>query len=187
MSLSVSHLQDASRILNERIRQEEGCGKRVAAFSAPGHVMAHLLLVSLQYRGSMVLHVCIVDDEPGIRRMLRFLFEEAGAIVEEAANGEAALAVLRTKAVPRVLLLDRLMPGLDGYGVLRALAGAPDLQQRTATFFMTAAHEPPSAALARLFAALQVQIVTKPFDDVVALLTQVEDAWHHLLQTQPPA
>lgn len=130
----------------------------------------------------MTLRVCIVEDDQDIQEALRLLFEEIDGIIEEAADGEAALALLRTKPLPRVLLLDRVMPRLDGVGVLRALAQAPDLQRRTAVILMTARHEPPDAHLAELLATLGVEVITKPFD-VEDVLHSVERAWQRLIDT----
>lgn len=130
----------------------------------------------------MTLRVCIVEDDQDIQEALRLLFEEIDGIIEEAIDGEAALALLRTEPLPRVLLLDRVMPRLDGVGVLRALAQAPDLQRRTAAILMTARHEPPDAHLAELLGALGVEVITKPFD-VEDVLHSVERAWQRLIDT----
>lgn len=130
----------------------------------------------------MTLRVCIVEDDQDIQEALRLLFEEIDGIIEEAADGEAALDLLRAQPLPRVLLLDRVMPRLDGVGVLHALTQAPDLQRRTAVILMTARHEPPDAHLAELLAALGVEIITKPFD-VEDVLHSVERAWQRLIDT----
>ena len=130
----------------------------------------------------MTLRVCIVEDDQDIQEALRLVFEELDGIIEEAADGEAALDLLRAQPQPRVLLLDRVMPRLDGVGVLRALAQAPDLQRRTAVILMTARHEPPDAHLAELLGALGVEIITKPFD-VEDVLHSVERAWQRLIDT----
>lgn len=129
----------------------------------------------------MILRVCIVEDDVDIRDTLRWFFEEAEAIIEEAPDGEAALPPLSEQAVHRVLLLDRLMPRLDGVGFLRALAQAPDLRQRTAVVLMTARQEPLDAALAELLTSLGIATLFKPFDlDVVS--QHVERAWQQLIQ-----
>jgi CheY-like chemotaxis protein len=130
----------------------------------------------------MTLRMCIVEDDQDIQEALRLLFEEIDGIIEEAADGEAALTLLRDQPLPRVLLLDRVMPRLDGVGVLRALAQAPDLRRRTAVILMTARHEPPDAHLAELLGALGVEIITKPFD-VENVLHSVERAWQRLIDT----
>lgn len=128
----------------------------------------------------MRLRVCIVDDDLDIRDSLRILFEDFEALVEEATDGEAALTLLRAHGAPRVVLLDHLMPRLDGVGVLRALAQAPDLQQRTAILYMTAHHEPLTVGLRTLLSAVGGVMLLKPFD-VDVLLGQVEQAWQRLI------
>jgi len=65
-----------------------------------------------------VAEVLIVDDEPDIRQILSYLFEFAGYEVRTATNGEEAVAALATHA-PDCVILDVMMPGLDGFGVLR--------------------------------------------------------------------
>jgi DNA-binding response OmpR family regulator len=64
--------------------------------------------------------VLVVDDEPHIRTVLRGYLEAEGFAVTEAADGEAALAALRGEA-PDLVLLDVMLPGVDGLEVLRRL------------------------------------------------------------------
>ena len=73
------------------------------------------------------LHILVVDDDQDTREMLRQLLTHAGALVTTAADGEAALAVLRN-VVADVVISDLSMPRHDGRWVvrnLRALDGAP--------------------------------------------------------------
>ncbi len=63
--------------------------------------------------------VLIVDDDASIRTMLAFVFDDAGYRVVEAADGTEALDVLRTEP-PALMVLDLMMPGVDGVEVLRA-------------------------------------------------------------------
>lgn len=122
-----------------------------------------------------VCRVCVVDDDEGIRETLRFLLEDAGYEVEEAPGGAAALRLLDDAALPRVMLLDRMMPRVDGVAVLRALADRPEVARRTAILFMTARSDPPDAEMARALAAFTIGTVAKPFD-LDALLAAVERA-----------
>jgi two-component system LytT family response regulator len=71
------------------------------------------------------LRVLVVDDEaPARRKVLRLLREEAGVeIAGEADSGEAAVAAVK-KHKPDLVFLDVQMPGLDGFGVIRALHSA---------------------------------------------------------------
>lgn len=68
------------------------------------------------------LRVVVVDDEPLAREHLRALISDDPrmAIVGEAAGGNEAVRLIRA-ATPDVVFLDVQMPGLDGFGVLRAL------------------------------------------------------------------
>jgi CheY-like chemotaxis protein len=66
--------------------------------------------------------VLIVDDDEGIREVLRDLLDEAGYAVAEAEDGAAGLAMLRASPEPLVVLLDYRMPEMDGGAVLRAVA-----------------------------------------------------------------
>jgi CheY-like chemotaxis protein len=58
--------------------------------------------------------VLVVDDDEGVRQLLRRMLEPAGYTVAEAENGRVALERLR-EAVPGVVLLDLMMPEMDGF------------------------------------------------------------------------
>ena len=62
--------------------------------------------------------VLVVDDEPHIRAVLRGYLEADGFAVSEAGDGETALRMLRDGA-PDLVLLDVMLPGMDGLEVLR--------------------------------------------------------------------
>ena len=69
--------------------------------------------------------VLVVDDEPHIRTVLRGYLEADGFEVSEAADGEAALAALHIGPFDLVLL-DVMLPGIDGLEVLRQLRSFSD-------------------------------------------------------------
>jgi DNA-binding response OmpR family regulator len=69
--------------------------------------------------------VLVVDDEPSIREVLRRYLATDGYVVTEAADGEQALKVL-AESPADVVLLDIMMPGLDGLEVLRRLRASSD-------------------------------------------------------------
>ncbi len=73
-------------------------------------------------------HVLVVDDEPDIRLLLRHSLTAAGYQVRTAADGDEALAALAEHRVDLVLL-DVMMPRLDGWEVLRRLQEDPSLAQ----------------------------------------------------------
>lgn len=63
--------------------------------------------------------VLIVDDDPSVRSMLGFLLADEGYDVREASDGAEAIGELTANA-PDVMVLDLMMPNVDGYDVLRA-------------------------------------------------------------------
>ena len=70
--------------------------------------------------------VLIVDDEPHIRTVLRSYLEAAGFSVLEAADGASALRIARDER-PDLLLLDVMLPGIDGLEVLRQIRQDSDV------------------------------------------------------------
>ncbi len=66
--------------------------------------------------------ILIADDEAEIRELLRLYLEKDGYEVLEAADGIEAMAKVK-KEQPDLLILDIMMPGLDGYRVLRNIRG----------------------------------------------------------------
>jgi len=59
--------------------------------------------------------VLVIDDDPDILEVTRFVLENAGYRVATAANGADALASLRGKAKPGLILLDLMMPVMNGW------------------------------------------------------------------------
>ncbi len=101
---------------------------RVAAFYTPGGhrrfrrrdleaFVERSRPVGQRSSGPLVL---VVDDDERIRELLRVTLELAGYSVREAASGELALLSIEER-VPELVLLDVVMPGLDGWQLLRRL------------------------------------------------------------------
>lgn len=120
-------------------------------------------------------HVLIADDEEDLRLTLRTLLEGEGYTVSEAADGAQALAAIRASATPLVVLIDLLMPIMNGIAVLEAVATDPALAARNAYLLLTADNRPMIDAAAPTLAALHVDIIAKPFD-IDALLAVVAQA-----------
>ena len=64
--------------------------------------------------------ILVADDDAGLRQLMRLILSREGFEVFEAANGEQALA-LAVSVDPTLILLDVMMPDLDGYDVCRRL------------------------------------------------------------------
>ena len=69
--------------------------------------------------------VLIVDDEPMTRNLLRLMLERAGFDILEAEDGLKALMMVAEQP-PDVLLLDVMMPNMDGFTVCEKLRGQAD-------------------------------------------------------------
>ncbi len=126
--------------------------------------------------------VLVVDDEADIRESLRLLLEDAGHEVLEAANGVEALDILRASERPLVVLLDLLMPQLDGIGLLHAVVAEPRLATHHAYVLITADNKAQQRVAIPQFSNLHLVTVEKPFDMDV-LLDAVAEASRRL----PPA
>lgn len=63
----------------------------------------------------------VVDDDPGVRAAVSALLSRVGYDVSEAESGEKALDLLARWPLPRAVILDRQMPGMQGEDVLREI------------------------------------------------------------------
>jgi CheY-like chemotaxis protein len=126
-----------------------------------------------------VASVLVVDDDRGIRGVVRMALEDAGYHVYEAADGRPALVLLRDHLDGLVVLLDLNMPGMDGVALLRALAADPATATRHVLILCTAGGANASRSLpldvAKLLAELGIDLLPKPFD-VDELLRVVAEA-----------
>jgi len=121
------------------------------------------------------MKVLIIDDEDDIRRVARLSLARIGGMdVIEAASGRDGLRLAEAEQ-PDVVLLDVMMPGLDGPSTLAALRAAP-ATARLPVVFLTAKAMPSEQERLRALGAAGV--LTKPFDpmrlpgDLEALLSR---------------
>jgi DNA-binding response OmpR family regulator len=113
--------------------------------------------------------VLLVDDEPDILLMLRMSFEDEGHVVVTAANGEQALQRLAEGGIDAVVL-DMMMPVVDGWGVLRGKLATGDT---TPVIVVSAKSDARDAEKVVELGA--VDYVMKPFDldGLIRLVTDV--------------
>jgi CheY-like chemotaxis protein len=104
--------------------------------------------------------VLLVDDESAIRTICRFNLEGDGIAVVEAQDGAEALDQVR-RAQPSLVLLDVMMPGIDGWSVAAQLADDEDTQDIPVVFLSARAADEDRLRAQELGA---VGYVVKPFD-----------------------
>jgi CheY-like chemotaxis protein len=112
--------------------------------------------------------ILIVEDHPTMREAMRLVLEGEGFVIEEAADGETALAAIHGSP-PDLLFLDLNIPGTSGTGVLEAVRADPAFAD-VRVIVVTAAGEEGRAEALRLGAD---EYFTKPFSPT-ALLRTVE-------------
>lgn len=115
--------------------------------------------------------ILVVDDEPSMRAMVRLVLESEGYDVVEANDGAQALARVEN-AEPDLVLLDLMMPGMDGWHFLDELH-ARGLRNSVRIVIVSALSDSETLARGRSHGARGHLV--KPFD-LVALVDIVEAA-----------
>lgn len=110
--------------------------------------------------------VLVVDDQPGIRRLLMEVLTEEGYVVYTAANGYEGMQKAKDLN-PALILMDMKMPGMDGIETLRELK---NINQSDRVIMMTAYGELGLVNIAKELGAYAY--VTKPFD-IIELCTMI--------------
>lgn len=116
----------------------------------------------------MLARILMVEDDPDIRAVASVALEAVGGFtVVLCGSGQEALEQASAFR-PDLLLLDVMMPGMDGITTLRALRALPQTTS-TPVIFMTAKVQPHEIEAYRLLGALDV--IVKPFDPMRLSLT----------------
>lgn len=117
--------------------------------------------------------ILYVEDEPDIQAVAALALEMVGGFnVQICSSGEEALQKAEAYA-PDLILLDVMMPSMDGPATLKALRELPALAGVPAVF-MTAKVQPPEVAHYKSLGALDV--IAKPFDPMT-LADQIRKIW----------
>lgn len=86
-----------------------------------------------------MVSILIIDDEEDIRELLKYNLKKEGYLVEVAEKGEVGLALMK-ELKPDLIILDVMMPGMDGIEVCDAIRSTLGFQQ-TLICFLTARNE----------------------------------------------
>jgi len=106
------------------------------------------------------VRILVVDDEPAILRFVRLSLIAQGFDVVVASSGEECLLLAGSER-PDLIVLDMVMPGLDGFGVLQKLRDADGLNGMShLPVIACSAH---SSAATRALSLGAVDFISKPF------------------------
>lgn len=104
------------------------------------------------------IRILLVDDEPDILEIVGYNLSHEGYRISTAENGTEAIAVAR-KELPHLIIMDVMMPGMDGIEAVEQIRKIPDLRQTIITF-LTARGEDYSQVAG--FEAGADDYITKP-------------------------
>lgn len=117
--------------------------------------------------------ILLVEDEPDIQTVAKLALEALGGYtIEICSSGHEALEKAPTFS-PDLILLDVMMPKMDGPDTLRALRNVPGTS-KTPMLFMTAKVQPHEVAEYQALGAIDV--IAKPFDPM-ALASNLKEIW----------
>jgi two-component system alkaline phosphatase synthesis response regulator PhoP len=126
--------------------------------------------------------ILIVDDEPHLRSGLRRILEKEGYKVTTASDGEAALKLGR-QITPDVVLLDIMMPGMDGREVCRRIREiVPDVQ----VIYITARAEPSGPLQSKRLRSEANAFIAKPATSKRIISTVNSLLWSARQQPEEP-
>lgn len=118
-------------------------------------------------------HILLVEDDPDIQVVAKLALEAVGGFrVAICSSGQEALVSLAQQA-PDLILLDMMMPDLDGAGTLAALRAMP-ASAATPVIFMTAKVQPHEVIEYKALGA--VGVIAKPFDPMM-LSSSIMTLW----------
>jgi CheY-like chemotaxis protein len=123
---------------------------------------------------SKLQKIVYVEDDPDIREIATLALEDVGGFtLRSCESGEEALRVVKSFG-PQLILLDVMMPGMDGTETLTALREQGAISESTLVVFMTAKVHPEE--LERYRAMGVRDVISKPFDPM-ALADEVRSLW----------
>jgi DNA-binding response OmpR family regulator len=117
------------------------------------------------------LHVLVIDDEPDVLLLCRVNLSLAGMDVLEASDGESGIG-LAVRETPDVIVLDVMMPRMDGFSVLKELKHRPSTAEIPVIMLTAKAQQEDQI---QGWAAGVADYVTKPFSpgELAAAVTRV--------------
>jgi CheY-like chemotaxis protein len=119
--------------------------------------------------------ILVVEDDELTREVLVYTLTDAGYTVYQAPNGGSALERMRTHQEGLVVLLDLMMPGVNGLDVLQTVAAESPLATRHTYILITAVGKALPLQVGDLLKQLGTPCLPKPYE-LDDLMTAVEQA-----------
>ena len=142
-------------------------------FKFPSHPRDGIVAALTQIDQTHMRNVLVIDDQADARRLIRRLLEAQGTfLVDEAESGPIALQLVR-KSVPDLIILDLMMPEMDGFALLDLLRAQMPTQD--IPIVVVTAKELTSAEWKRLDGHIE-QLMTKGDFFVEELIEEIEEA-----------
>jgi len=117
--------------------------------------------------------ILLVEDEPDIQAVAKVALESVGGFSVEICNSGEEAVRQAPGIAPDLILLDVMMPGLDGFSTLKALREIPAVAE-VPVIFMTAKVQASEVAQYKAMGALDV--IAKPFDPMT-LASSLKEIW----------
>ncbi len=122
---------------------------------------------------SELMKIVCVEDDPDIRAIIKLALSDLGGFdIALYASGLEALEQVE-QFQPQLIMLDVMMPGIDGVETLKQLR-ARTLTEKTPAIFMTAKAQPNEVQ--QYIQAGAIGVIIKPFDPI-SLADQVKELW----------
>ncbi len=118
--------------------------------------------------------ILLVEDEPDIQAVAKLALEIVGKFTVEICNSGNEAIVKAPSFAPQMILLDVMMPGMDGPSTLQALRNLPQTAS-IPVVFMTAKVQPYEVAHYKKLGA--VDVIAKPFDPMT-LSSTINKIWN---------
>ena len=115
----------------------------------------------------------LVEDDPDIRKVVQVIFQSAGGLEFLICSSGEELLANASRFNPQLILLDVMMPGMDGISAFKALQKVPDLAS-VPVIFMTAKVQAAEIESYKKLGALDV--IQKPFEPM-SLVQLIRDIW----------
>ena len=119
------------------------------------------------------LHVLVVEDEPNVQKLICLVLKKSGFVATAVGDGEDALRLLMNEGLrPALVLLDVVMPKVDGITVLKAIRSHPEMNGMPVILLLALSG---NSAQLQGAATLATDCLAKPFqpNDLIARVQAV--------------